>query len=74
MGHCEAVEAVLDRSVGHSTPWKLPDAGGVATPGTDDVGGREAREISELRRTAKKARASEKWPHHALEMSLPSKA
>ena len=31
----------------------LTDAKGVATPGTDDVGGPKASEISELRRTAK---------------------
>ena len=31
----------------------LTNAKGVATPGTDDVGGPKASEISELRRTAK---------------------
>ena len=31
----------------------LIDARGVVTPGADDVGGLKAREISELRRTAK---------------------
>ena len=31
----------------------LTNAEGVATPGTDDVGGPKASEISELRRTAK---------------------
>ena len=31
----------------------LTNAKGVATPGTDDVGGHKASEISELRRTAK---------------------
>ena len=32
---------------------RLTDAKGVATPGTDDVGGLKASRISELRRTAK---------------------
>ena len=31
----------------------MTDAKGVATPGTDDVGGPKASKISELRRTAK---------------------
>ena len=31
----------------------LTDAKGVTTPGTDDVGGPKASQISELRRTAK---------------------
>ena len=31
----------------------LTDAGGVATPGTDDVGGPKASQITEMRRTAK---------------------
>ena len=43
-----------DKHVSHALKaLGLTNAKGVATPGTDDVGGPKANEISELRRTAK---------------------